>query len=100
MSFATELTIAGLHVVFGILSPALLILLGDRRGQRPRLRSAAIAWMLVSWSLFLASLGLYILTNYVGDGVLGVVVAIVLGVVPFFLLAIIAAFQSARQFRK
>lgn len=100
MPLMAILTIAGLHMAFGILSPALLILLGDRRGQRPRLRSTAIAWMLLSWSFFLASIGFYILKTYVGEGIRGTVLAIVLGVVPFFLLAIIAAWQSARQLRK
>jgi len=82
------------QLIFGILVPFLFQLFKPRSLNKPIVRRIVTAWKYFAWGLFFIITGIFITTRFViGRGV-GGILAFVIGVIPFCILAIVFILQS------
>jgi hypothetical protein len=98
MSLTLEMFLAFAHILFGLVLPALYLVYSSRRGVfDQKIRCTVGAWQFLSWAIFFAGTGIYVTTNFVFGQGIGGLVALLIGVIPFVLLATFALSQARIQ---
>ena len=101
MSLTLEILLAFAHMLFGLVLPGLYLVYSSRRGVfDQKIRCTVGAWQFLSWAIFFAGTATYVTTNFVFGRGIGGLVALLIGVIPFVLLATLALSEARIQWHK